>query len=73
MTSTRKGGGGVLKFVICLRILLFLNNRSIVQFCEWRGLGWGGGAGGQKIGYFCGRHKWMNPLKKNLLAVSNMT
>ena len=31
--STQKGGGGVLKFVKCLWILLFLNNRSIVYFC----------------------------------------
>ena len=33
MTSTQKGVGGVLKFVTCLSILLFLNNRSIVHFC----------------------------------------
>ena len=33
MTFTRNGGGGVLKFVTCLQILLFLNNRSIVHFC----------------------------------------
>ena len=30
-------GGGVLKSVMCLRILLFLNNRSIVHFCGWWG------------------------------------
>ena len=35
MTSTRKGDGGVLTFVTCLRILLFLSNRSIVHFCGW--------------------------------------
>ena len=29
------GGGGFLKFVICLWILLFLNNNLIVHFCEW--------------------------------------
>ena len=39
MTSTRKGGGGVLKFVTCLRMLFFLNNRSIVHFCGWWGVG----------------------------------
>ena len=33
MTSTQKGGGEVLKFVTCLRILLFLNNKSIAHFC----------------------------------------
>ena len=27
----------VLKVVACLWILLFLNNRSIVHFCGWRG------------------------------------
>ena len=37
MTSIQKGGEEVLKFVACLRALLFLNNRSIVHFCEW---GW---------------------------------
>ena len=31
MTSPQKGGGGVLKFVSCLRILLFLNNISNVH------------------------------------------
>ena len=46
LTSTEKGGGGVLKFVTCLCILLFLNNRSIIRFCEW--WGWEG----QKIGIF---------------------
>ena len=35
VTFTQKGGGGVLKFVTCLWILLFLNNRSIVHFCGW--------------------------------------
>ena len=46
MTSTRKGGRGVLKFVTCLRILLFLNNRSIVYFCGWCE------QGVKKIGHF---------------------
>ena len=27
---------GVMKFVTCLRILLFLSNTSIVHFCGWR-------------------------------------
>ena len=31
-----EGAGGVLKFVTCLRVLLFLNNRS-VHFCGWWG------------------------------------
>ena len=35
MTSTRKGGGKVLKSVTCLQILLFLNNRSVATFCGW--------------------------------------
>ena len=34
MTSTQKGGEEALKFVACLRILLFLNNISLVNFCE---------------------------------------
>ena len=55
MTSKQKGGGVVLKFVTCLWILLFLNNRSIVHFCEW----WGWGV--KKLVIFCGRHKWMTP------------
>ena len=47
MTSTQKRGGRVLKFVTCLWILLFLNNKSIVYFCGW----WEGvevGVGGSK-------------------------
>lgn len=39
MTSTLKGvcvwGGEALRFVTCLRILLFLDYRSIVHFCRW--------------------------------------
>ena len=42
MTSIQKGGE-VLKFAACLRALLFLNNRSIVHFCQWGGGGWGSG------------------------------
>ena len=58
ITSTRKvGKGRILKFVTCLRILLILNNRSIVHFCEWGGL-----VGGEKIDQLCGSYKWMDPL-----------
>ena len=46
MMSIQKGGWGVLKFATCLRILLFLNNRSIVHFWDGRG------RGGQKLGQF---------------------
>ena len=36
--KVHKGGEwGVLKLVMCLRILLSLSNRSIVRFCRWRG------------------------------------
>ena len=68
MTSTQKGGGGVLKFVTCLWILLFLNNRSIVHFYGC----WGGGGevGVKKLVIFCGRHKSMTP-NKILLRKSN--
>ena len=59
MTYTQKGGGGVLKFVTCLCILLFLSNRSIVHFSfSWMVVG---GGDGKKLVIFCGRHKWMNP------------
>ena len=47
-----------LKHVTFLRILLFLNNRSIVKFCEW---GVKGGRG-QKLVIFCSRHKCMTPM-----------
>ena len=52
MTSTQKGGEEVLKFVVCLQVLLFLNNRSIVLFCK-SGVsageeGGGGGGGGER-------------------------
>ena len=50
MTFTWKGISKVLKFVMCLRILLFLNNRSIFHFCRWWVL-WG-----SKISHFVGRH-----------------
>ena len=47
MTSTQKRGEEILKFVVCLWILLFLNNRSIVHFCELEvSAGVGGGVGG---------------------------
>ena len=68
MTFTRKGGGRVLKFVTCLRILLFLNNRSVVHFCGW----WGSGV--KKLAIFCGRHKWMTPFCKSpyRIEISNV-
>ena len=58
MTSTRKGAKrGVLEFVAYLRVLLFLNNRSLVHFCGWGGGGGGGGAGGvTKLSISYGRH-----------------
>ena len=47
MTSIwKRDGGGVLEFVICLRVKLFLSNRSIAIFAG------GGVFGGQKIGLF---------------------
>ena len=55
-------GGGVLKCVTCLQILLFLNKSPIIHFCRWRG--WNTGHGGlrdHKISHFCGRHKCMTP------------
>ena len=57
---TEGWGGEVLKFVKCLRILLFLNNRSIVHFCGW----WSKGAGVKNLVTFCGHHKWMTPMLK---------
>lgn len=57
MTSTRRGAG-VLKFVRCLWILLFLNNTSIVRFCRW--WGWEGGRV-KKWVIFSGRHQWVTP------------
>ena len=33
------GRWGVLKFVACLWVLLFLNNRPIVHYCGWRKVG----------------------------------
>ena len=44
MTFTQKGGEEVLKFVMCLWILLILTKRSIIHFRRW-GLG-------QKISHF---------------------
>ena len=55
MTPTQKGVGRVLKFVKCLRILLSLWNRSIVQFC--RGWGWDV----TKLVVFRGLHKCVAP------------
>ena len=48
--------------VISLQILLFLNDRSIVNFC---GCGVGGGGGGvTELVIFCGRRKCMAPNPK---------
>ena len=61
MTITWKGDEeGVLKLITFLRILLFLNNRSIVYFCR-RGGGGGGGGPGAKLVISCGRGKCMSP------------
>ena len=46
MTSSLKEDEKISKFVVCLLILLFLNNRSIDRFfilANGRGRGWGGG------------------------------
>ena len=50
----RKRGWGFLKFIKCLRIPFFLNNR-FVHFCGW----WKRGRGGHLLAIFCGRHKWL--------------
>ena len=46
MTSTGKRAEDVLKFVKCLQILLFLNDRSIFHFCGCAG------GGGYLISHF---------------------
>ena len=46
MTSSLKEDEKISKFVVCLLILLFLNNRSIDRLfilANGRGRGWGGG------------------------------
>ena len=46
MTSSLKEDEKISKFVVCLLILLFLNNRSIDRLlilANGRGMGWGGG------------------------------
>ena len=54
MVSTQnEGEGGVFKFVTCMWILLFLNNRSTVLFVNR------GGRGVTKLAIFCGRDKHM--------------
>ena len=53
MTSTQRGGEEVLKFVMCLWILLILINRSIVHFQE---CGWV-----TKLVIFCRRHNYVTP------------
>ena len=58
MTSTQKRGGGVLKFVTCLQVLLFLD--LFFTFAD-RGGGVGGGLGVIKLVIFCGSHKCMTP------------
>ena len=59
MKSTRKEDVEVLKFVTCLRILLFLNNRSIVHFLRKVG-----GEGVKKLVTFCGCRKCMTPYQE---------
>ena len=51
--------GRILKFVTCMQILLFLNERPIVHFFRWRGghRTWGV----TKLVIFCGRHKFVTP------------
>ena len=53
MSTRRRRDGEVLKFAMCLQIVLFLNNRSIVHFCR---RGWLGG-----WGMVCGCHNCMIP------------
>ena len=64
MTSTQKRCE-VLKFVSCLRILLFLNNIPIVNFCEL-----GVGAGVKKLVIFCGCHNGMIPNVKKVMLLA---
>ena len=59
----------VLKFVTCLQILLFLNKKSIVHFCRWRG-------GGAKLVIFCDRHicrtpKWFKITTNSIIRGSS--
>ena len=54
-------GVGFLKFVTCLRILLFLNSRSIVYICRWRG---------GKIGKFLWMPQMNDPLHYIVGALS---
>ena len=68
MTSAQKGGEEVSKFVTCLRILLFLNSKTInllFIFANERG-----GSGSQKMVIFCGCHNCMiNNIKKVTILV----
>ena len=66
MRSTQKGGKEVLKFVACLRILVFLHNISIVHFCEW---GWEGCYWSKKK--ICGRHNCMIPNAEKVMYFHN--
>ena len=70
MTSTQKGGEEVLKFVVCLQVLLFLNNRSIVLFCK-SGVSAGEEGGGvKKSVIFCRYHNWMIPNVKRVMFLA---
>ena len=46
----------VLRFVKCLQIPLFLNNRCFAHFCGWRGRRWFA-----KLVIFYGHHKCLSP------------
>ena len=65
MTSTQKGNEEVLKFIVCLWILLFLNNISIVHFCEW-----GVNMGLKKLVTFCRRYNCMIPNVKKVILLA---
>ena len=64
MTSTQKWSE-VLKFALCLQILLLLNNISIVHFCKL-----GMGAVVKKLVIFCGRYHCMIPNVKKVLFLA---
>ena len=68
MTSAQKVSGGFLKFITCLRIVLVLNNRSIVHFCRWCGVR----RGSKNWSLFCEHHKWMTPNLSGLMNLAVM-